>query len=322
MTLRDGTSQRVGDDQIEVIWQEHRAFLVGLAFRMLGNVNDAEDVVQEGFTRLWRQDLDEIDDVRGWLIVVVSRLCLDLLRSARHRHETDGGGAEPEALSSERGAELGSRRPTDPADPADRITLDDSVRMALLVVLEALTPPERAVFVLHDVFRFPFDTVATIVGRTPQACRKLASRARRQVESETGPGRFEVTGAEHRLVADRFIAACAGGDLDALMNLLDPDVAGDVDMGGGLGVRTVQVGRDRVSTNVLGFFGPGSGTTLLPQPVNGCPGVIALREGAVYAVVAMDTRSGVITELHAVLDPRKLAFVSRMIGLGDGPDRR
>src|SRR5437867_8971105 len=155
-----------GGARIERAWREHRPFLVDLAFRMLGNISDAEDVVQDAFTRLLRVDVEELDDVRGWLVVVVSRLSLDILRSARVRREARPGawGGVPPRV------EPVDRVP----DPADRVTLDDNVRMALLVVLEKLSPAERAVLVLHDVFRFPFVTVAST---SASSCRIRASRS-------------------------------------------------------------------------------------------------------------------------------------------------
>jgi hypothetical protein len=154
------------------------------------------------------------------------------------------------------------------SDPADRVTLDDSVRMALLVVLEQLSPPERAVFVLHDVFQFSFDVVASIVGRTPAACRQIASRARRRIEMETGPARFAAGSDEQHHVAAGFIAACAGGDLGALMRLLDPDVVGEVDLGTAGPPRRPLHGNHVVSRGLLGYFGPQTGVTLVSQPVN------------------------------------------------------
>src|SRR6266516_4520596 len=185
------------DERLAGVWREHHRLLLDVAYRMLGSINDAEDAVQEAFARLMRVDLEEIDDVRGWLVVVVTRLCLDQLRSARARREAYIGPWLPEPL-----VEIPGEEP----DPADRVTLDDSVRMALLVVLERLTPPGRAAFVLHDVFGFSFDAVGSIVGRSPAACRQLASRARRRIQEETGPARFEVDPGEVRRIADRFIA--------------------------------------------------------------------------------------------------------------------
>jgi RNA polymerase sigma-70 factor (ECF subfamily) len=286
-----------GDSRFESLWRAHRPALVDLAFGMLGNIGDAEDMVQEAFTRLLRADVDEIDDVRGWLIVVVSRLCLDVLRSARHRRvtlpgEVDLGGA------------------TD--DPADRVTLDDSVRLALFVVLEKLTPAERAVFVLHDVFRYPFDAIAAIVGRTPAACRKLASRARERVESESGPARFSVEPEEHRRISEQFIAACAGDDIEALMRLLDAEVSGSVDLGDGLRP-PVQAGRERVSAGILRFIGGAAGVTLVSQPLNGWPGVLAFRGGRLETIVVMKTRDGRIHDIHAFRAPQTINLISELV---------
>src|SRR5437016_2190002 len=196
-------------------WREHRRYVLDVAYRMLGTVGDAEDVVQETFSRLLRQDPEQIQDVRGWLVVVATRLCLDQLRSARSRRESYVGPWLPEPVVE-----------GDTADPAGRITLDDSVRMAMLVVLERLTPAERATFVLHDVFQFAFEDVATIVGRSPEASRQLASRARRRIQEETVPARFDVDPAALSRVAERFITASTEGDLAALEDVLDPRVVG------------------------------------------------------------------------------------------------
>src|SRR6266566_6401570 len=186
-------------------WRENRRYLLDVAYRMLGSISEAEDIVQEAFVRLVRADLDGIEDIRGWLVVVVSRLCLDQLRSARSKRETYVGPWLPEPLIEPPGEEF---------DPAERVTLDDSVRMALLVILERLTPAERGAFILHDVFRFSFKDVAEIVGRSPQACRQLASRARRHIQAETGPARFDVDPAQLGRIAGRFIEASSTGDLD------------------------------------------------------------------------------------------------------------
>src|SRR5438128_9791857 len=181
-------------------WREYRRYVLDVAYRVLGSISDAEDVVQETFARLLKQDADQIQDVRGWLVVVATRLCLDQLRSARSRRESYVGTWLPEPVI---------EGETD--DPSDRITLDDSVRMAMLVVLERLTPAERAAFVLHDVFGFSFDDVGRIVGRSPAACRQLASRARSRIETETEPARFEVDPGEATRVAARFIDAATNG---------------------------------------------------------------------------------------------------------------
>ena len=291
--------------RFEDVWRENRPFLIDLAFRMLGNIGDAEDMVQDAFTRMLRTELDQIDDVRAWLVVVVSRLCLDTLRSARTRHGARAGdGADP----------LGRLDVVaDSIDPADRVTLDDNVRLALLVVLEKLTPAERAVFVLHDVFRYPFDAVASIVGRSPDSCRKLASRARRRVEGDAGPARFAVEPDEHRQLAERFIAACAGGDLEALTRLLDADVSGQVELGAGHLPAPVVSGRDRVGPNLLRFFGGATGVTLVSQPVNGWPGTLAFKDGRLYALLVLETRAGLIYDIHATRDPSTLATLGALV---------
>src|SRR3981081_510841 len=165
----------------------HKGYLINVAYRLLGSVSEAEDVVQEAFARLLRAKVDASGDRRGWLVVVVTRLCLDQLRSARARHEIHPGPSFPEPLAHVAGSG---------ADPAEIVTLDESVRMALLIVLERLTPAERVVFVLHDVFQYSFEEVAPMVDRTPAACRQLASRARRRIRAEDASHRATVATLE------------------------------------------------------------------------------------------------------------------------------
>ena len=285
-------------------WRDHRRYVLDVAYRMLGSVSDAEDVVQEAFARLLRQDPDQIQDVRGWLVVVATRLCLDQLRSARTKREAYVGPWLPEPVIDGE---------TD--DPADRITLDDSVRMAMLVVLERLTPAERATFVLHDVFGFSFEEVAKTVGRSVEACRQLASRARKRIEDETGPARFDVDPAEVGRLADRFISAATDGDMAALMDVLDPDVVGWTDSAGLLGAPLEPLaGRERVMDQLLRFV-RGYGVTLSPLPVNGEPGVLVTRGGRLFAVIALETRAGRITRLHGIANPQKLRYVASVLGV-------
>ena len=207
----------MGTDDVADAWQAHHRYVLDVAYRMLGSVSEAEDMVQEAFARLVDRAGDGIEDVRGWLVVVVTRLCLDQLRSSRAKRESSVGAWLPEPVIE-----------SDLVDPADRITLDDSVRMAMLVVLERLTPAERAAFVLHDVFGFSFEDVARIVGRSIESCRQLASRARKRIHDQAEPSRYSVDPAELERIADRFIAAAAEGDLAALKDVLDL-VAGPVD---------------------------------------------------------------------------------------------
>jgi len=293
------------DDRLAAIWDEHRRYVLDVAYRMLGSITDAEDVVQETFARLLAADLDTIEDVRGWLVVVATRLCLDKLRSARAKRESYVGPWLPEPVI----------EPADaPIDPAHRITLDDSVRMAMLVVLERLTPAERAAFVLHDVFRFSFDDVARIVGRTTEASRQLASRARKRIAEETGPARFEVDREEVGRIADRFIEASTNGDFRALMDVLDPDVAGWTDTGGLVGApRAAVTGREQVASRFLRFL-EAFRARLAPMRVNGEPGVLVFQEDRLLAVIAFETREGLITRIHSIANPHKLSYVSSMLG--------
>ena len=286
-------------------WHEHRRYLLDIAYRMLGSISEAEDIVQDTFTRLVGADPQGIDDIRGWLVTVTTRLCVDQLRSARSRRETYVGPYLPEPLI---------EPPAGGSDPAERVTLDDSVRIALLVVLERLTPAERAAFLLHDVFQMPFDAVGPIVGRSPAACRKLASRGRRRIQAETPPTRFDVDPAAQRLVAERFVAACNSGDLKALMEVLDPDVIGETDTGGliiGAPLRPIS-GRLRVAKVLLKTLG-GRDITLAPIPVNGEPGAIVLRDGHLLSVVALTASEGLIHHIHAIANPYKLEYVKALL---------
>jgi RNA polymerase sigma-70 factor, ECF subfamily len=296
--------QQPNESAFDRAWRDNRRYLLDVAYRMLGSISEAEDIVQEAFVRLVRADLDEILDIRGWLAVVVSRLCLDQLRSARSQREAYVGPWLPEPLI---------QPPGKAVDPAELVTLDDSVRMALLVVLERLTPAERAAYVLHDLFRFSFDDVARIVGRSPQACRQLASRARREVQQQTGPARFEVDPTQLRRVAARFIQASSDGDLDALMDVLDPEVVGWTDSGGVVAApRRPAVGRRQVAEQFLRFV-RGFRVTLVPMPVNGEPGALALRDGRLIAVIALETRERLISRVHGIANPQKIAYVASLL---------
>ncbi len=295
------------NERFQDAWTNHHRFLLDVAYRLLGSYSDAEDVVQEAFSRLLRTDVDPIEDVRAWLVVVVSRLCLDQLRSSRVKREANIGPWFPEPLLFAEDATT---------DPADVVTMDESVRFALLVVLERMSPAERVVFVLHDVFDIPFEKVAPMVGRSVAACRQLASRARKRVDAEAESARFAIDPAEQRRVVDAFIAACAGGDIKALLPLLDPSVVGWADLGGGRtlpGVSRPNIGREMVAERVMRFFGRESGNTLVEQVINGEPSVVAFFEGAVVAVLALSVREGLISRVYVVSDSRKLTLVKRVL---------
>lgn len=273
-------------DQVSEAWRRHRPYLVNLAYQMLGDIGEAEDIAQEAFLRLSRADAGEIEDTRGWLTVVASRLCLDQVRSARARYERPGDVEDQPA----------PRR----VDPADRVTLDDEIRTALLEVLRRLSPGERVAFVLHDVFGVPFESIAQTVGRPVGTCRQLARRARSKFEAAQ-PKLADVPPAEHQLVTEKFIAACANGDLQALAAVLDPTV---------WGVGTILAdpppppqinhGPDAVATNLLRYLWPD--VTLVSGPV-GAPVLLAFSERRLFAVIVLTIRESRVCKIEAIADP-------------------
>jgi RNA polymerase sigma-70 factor (ECF subfamily) len=296
------------DEQVIQAWNEHRPYLVDLAFRMLGDIGAAEDVVQDAFSRLLRARPGEIEDERGWLIVVTSRLCLDQIRSARSRRERPHDASEIEFVATDHPA-VG---PGAPADPADRVTLDDSVRLALLVMLQRLSPAERVVFVLHDIFSVPFESIAQTVGRPAATCRQLARRARQKIEQGQGGVSFDVGAAEHREVTQKFIAACASGDLDGLLEVLAPDAWGDFDAGPD-DPRAIGVvrGAVRVARHLLYFWGPPA--TLVTHPVAGQPALLGFTGRELSGVLVFTMRDGLIQAVHVIGDPRKLGFLGSQL---------
>ena len=308
-------------DSIDQAWHAHRPYLIDLAFRMLGDIGAAEDVVQDAFSRLLRTRPGEIDDARGWLIVVTSRLCLDQIRSARARRERPHDASEIEFVEVSPLPATGNAYRDALGDPADRVTLDDSVRLALLVMLQRLSPAERVVFVLHDIFSVPFEPIAQTVGRPAATCRQLARRARRKIEDSQGGVSFDIGVAEHRQVTEKFITACATGDLDGLLEVLAPDAWGDFD-GGPDDPRAVGVihGAVRVARRLLYFWGPPA--TLVTHPVAGQPALLGFigRELAGVLVFTMRDSEGshgsqqsLIEAVHVIGDPRKLRFLSSQL---------
>jgi RNA polymerase sigma-70 factor (ECF subfamily) len=281
------------DDQIAEAWTAHRPYLIDLAFRMLSDIGAAEDVVQEAFFRLVQTPLGGVDDARGWLIVVTSRLCLDHIKSAPWRRE------RPADMAARSDPDRGAAA----VDPADRVTLDDEVRLALLVMLERLTPAERVAFVLHDIFGLPFDLVAETVGRPSPACRQLASRARRKVRESRDAGRIPAEPAGHRAVTRRFIAACANGDLDELLAVLDPNASGELDSRKDF----VVTGAARVARNLLRFWSR-PGLVLVSQPIDGHPAVLAFAERQLIGVIALTiSKTEVISAIHIHVEEASLS---------------
>lgn len=275
-----------GSDQVAEAWRRHRPYLVNLAYQMLGDVGDAEDVAQEAFLRLSRAEAGEIEDVRGWLTVVASRLCLDQVRSARARYERPGDVEERPA----------PRR----LDPADRVTLDDEIRAALLEVLRRLSPGERVAFVLHDVFGVPFDSIAETVGRPVGTCRQLARRARAKFVAAQ-PKLNVVASAEHQLVTEKFITACANGDIAGLAAVLDPTVWGvGTILADPPPPPQVNHGPHAVATNLLRYLWPD--VTLVSGPV-GQPVLLAFSDRRLFAVIVLTIRDSQVAKIEAIADP-------------------
>jgi RNA polymerase sigma-70 factor (ECF subfamily) len=273
------------------VFEEVRPRLVGVAYGLLGTLTDAEDAVQEAWIRLQRSDVEAIDDLTGWLITTTSRIALDVLRSARNRREAYVGPWLPEPIE------------TMP-DPADSVSFADSLSWAMLVVLETLSPAERAAFVLHDVFGITFDEVGQALGRSPAACRKLASRAREHIE-ERKP-RFDVDAEAHHEVVEAFAQAARSGDVEGLLRVLDPDVVLTSD-GGGV-VRAVPEpvrGAGRIANFLAAAARLVPDLTVRVTAVNGNPALLMVEAGQVSTVIALGIRDGRIATIDAVRNPHK-----------------
>ena len=305
MTTAAGPGGGAPDPGLSAIMNERRQ-LINLAYRLLGSLAEAEDAVQETYARwyaLSAQQQEAIESPGAWLTTVASRICLDLLGSARARRERYVGEWLPEPLPEH--TEWVSGHPgSTTADPADRITLDESVSMAFLVVLESMTPAERVAFILHDVFGYPFAEVAGIVGRSPAACRQLASSARRRTRAAQATA---TPAAQQASVVRAFKKAWEAKDIDALIGLLDPDATAIGD-GGGLvaaGLRPVE-GSEQVARASVEVARIAPGLTLLERTVNGQPGLVAQLDGVTVTVMAFDVAGGKIKHIWAVRNPRKL----------------
>jgi RNA polymerase sigma factor (sigma-70 family) len=284
----DGLAQR---------FEGHRVRLRAVAYRMLGSLAEADDVVQEAWLRLSRADADGIDNLGAWLTTVVARLCLNHLRSREHRREAPLDVHVPDPIVT----------PDTGLDPEHEAVLADSVGLALLVVLETLTPAERLAFVLHDMFAVPFETIATVIDRSPAATRQLASRARRRVQGQAPTP--DADRSRQREVVDAFFAAARDGDFDALLAVLDPDVVLRSDGG---------PGRPRFNF-VLRGAGSVAGQALLGRTlspfvhrvlVNGAPGVLVAPKREVHVVMAFTVAEGRIVEIDVLADPARLRAVA------------
>jgi RNA polymerase sigma factor (sigma-70 family) len=278
-------------DWLAAQFEEHRTRLRAVAYRMLGSLSEADDAVQEAWLRLSRSNTGEIENLGGWLTTVVARVSLNMLRSQKARREEPLAGRLPDPLIDR----------ADGIDPEHEVLLADSVGLALLVVLETLSPPERLAFVLHDVFAVPFDEIAAIVDRSPEAARQLASRARRRVRAErTVPDADLKT---QREVIDAFLAAARDGDFDRLVAVLDPDVILRQDFGPVGGSREMR-GAAGVAGQALGYAQ--IGLDVRPALINGVAGAVAFRHGQPFSIGAVTVRNGKIVELDFLADPERL----------------
>jgi RNA polymerase sigma factor (sigma-70 family) len=275
-------------------FEENRPHLRAVAYRMLGSLSEADDAVQEAWLRLSRSDTSGIENLAGWLRTVVARLCLDMLRSRKSRREEPFDAHVPDPIVSRE----------DWSDPEHEVLLKDSVGLALQVVLNRLAPAERLAFVLHDMFAVPFDEIAPIVGRSSTAARQLASRGRRRVQGATPVPDADLT--LQREVVNAFLAAARGGDFDALLVVLDPDVVQRVDGGAALtGASRVVRGARTVAKGALAYS-RGDATVRLVL-VNGAVGVVAFDpSGQPFSVVSFTVSRGKILEMDVLADPARI----------------
>jgi RNA polymerase sigma-70 factor, ECF subfamily len=294
-------------DRLDEVYRELRPYAFAIAYRMLGSVSEAEDVVQDAFLRLHRAAPDEVAAPKAYLATVTTRLAIDTLRSARARRESYVGPWLPEPLLTDRGA-----------GPADAAETADSLSTAFLVVLETLSPVERAVFLLHDVFGYDYAEVAAVVDKSEANCRQLAARARRHVEQ--GRPRFETSTAARAELASRFFAAAADGDMDGLVSLLAGDAAFYGDGGEkGSGLRVPVVGRDNVARVVLGLARRATalGITARPVEINGDPGVMFFdADGGLISLLSLEIVDGKAQTVRGFVNPDKIAHLGWLSPLG------
>lgn len=269
-----------------------RPRLIGVAYGLLGSVTEAEDVVQDAWIRLQRSNLDEIDDLTGWLVTTTSRLALDVLRSARNRRESYVGPWLPEPVETA-------------ADPADTVSLADSISWAMLVVLETLAPAERAAFVLHDLFGLSFTEIGTALGRNPAACRKLASRAREHIDSRKP--RFVIDPTAHRATVDAFAEAATSGDLEGLLRVLDPEAVLTADGGGIVRAALEPIhGADAIAAFLAAVASGGPRKTMRATVVNHNPALLVFVGDHLDGVVALGITDDHVTSIDFVRNPHKL----------------
>ena len=286
-------------------FEEHRPHLRAVAYRMLGSLAEADDAVQDTWLRLTRAGADEVENLGGWLTTVVARVCLNMLRSRATRREEPLGPHLPDPVIS----------PPGTLQPEEEALLADSVGLALLVVLDSLSPAERLAFVLHDMFELPFDEIAPMVGRSPTAARQLASRARRRVRGAELPAP-DPDLARQRAVVDAFFLAARGGDFDTLVSLLDPDVVLRSDFGARRPA-AARVTRGAAAVARQALIGALPTAHLHPALVNGAAGVVVTVSGRPFAVLGFTVTDGRIVEIDAIADPERVRRIAAAV-LGDG----
>ena len=301
------TSPDHAADDLAARFEVHRPHLRGTAYRMLGSLSEADDVVQDTWLRASRADTASIDNLGAWLTTVVARLCLDRLRARTSRREDPLDVVVPDPVVSSAGA----------LDPEEEALLAESVGLALLIVLDALSPAERLAFVLHDTLGLPFEQIAPIVQRNVEATRQLASRARRRVRGARPAA--EVPLRRQWELVDAFLAAARDGDLEGLVRVLDPDVVVRADVGprpSPLGPSRVYRGVDAVARQALSFrnLAPGARRVL----VNGSAGLLVVSGGRPFAILGMAFGPGTITEIDILLDPERLARLALPVGDDSG----
>jgi RNA polymerase sigma factor (sigma-70 family) len=294
-----------GNEWLADRFEEHRTHLRAVAYRMLGSLAEADDAVQDTWMRISRADASEIENLGGWLTTIIARVCLNMLRSRNIRREQPLGVHIPDPVISPQGT----------LQPDEEALLADSVGLALLVVLDTLSPAERLAFVLHDMFELPFEEIAPMVGRSPAAARQLASRARRRVKgAELPPPDPDL--ARQRGVVDAFFLAARGGDFDALVALLDPDVVLRSDFGAGRPAASRVIhGAAAVARQALMAALPTA--ELHPALVNGAAGMVVTVRGRPFAVMGFTVVDGMIVEIDAIADPQRVRRIAAAV-LGDG----
>ena len=284
-------------------FEEHRAHLRAVAYRMLGSLTEADDAVQDAWLRLSRSGAGEVENLGGWLTTVVARVCLNMLRTRSVRREEPHGVHLPDPVITPDGA----------LEPEEEALLADSVGLALLVVLDTLAPAERLAFVLHDMFELPFEEIAPMIGRTPVAARQLASRARRRVKGAEIPAP-DPDLARQRAVVDAFFSAARGGDFDALVAVLDPDVVLRVDAGARRPAASMVIhGAAAVARQALRGLSSilaRPAVHLRPALVNGAPGVVVTVGGQPMTVMGFTVAEGQIAEIDAIADPERVRRIA------------